>query len=84
VNFVSVSGLSAPTQFADNAATSYSFNPVTAQYARIVGVSGPNAYNLLNQVLLFGPAVPEPSTVALGGFGLAALVTLALRRRRAV
>jgi len=63
---------------------SVTFDPVTARYWRISEVlstsaNEPNRLVLFNQIMMYGPAIPEPATMS-----LLALGGLALLRRRAV
>ena len=49
-------------------------------FTQIMGPSGPGV--LLQQISINVPAVPEPSSVALGAIGLVSLGLVALRKRR--
>jgi len=59
------------------ALTTYTFDPVEAQYWRITELTG-NQWCLFEQVMMYGPAVPEPMALSLLTIGGLAM----LRRRR--
>jgi len=60
-----------------NSLTGYTFDPVEARYWRITELTG-NGWCLFEQIMMYGPAVPEPMTLSLLTIGGLAM----LRRRK--